>query len=250
MKAFLKTILFITLFTLSANASAQTDKMIFNHLGVGVHASTTGFGFEAATPITRFVTLRGGVSIMPGFSFNTDVDGSVNISESGVNREVPFSMDIDGSLKRVQGSIIFNVYPFAGLNSFYIGAGAYFGGNDLVKISGHSNELAEYGISNGAGYVEIGDYHLPVDRNGNVNGSLRVNAFRPYIGVGYGRAVPKKLLNFGVELGVQFHGKMKVYTSDGQELNSVGDTDDDWQKIMDKLVVYPVLKFTLSGKIF
>ena len=26
--------------------------------------------------------------------------------------------------------------------------------------------------------------------------------------------------------------------------------DDDFQKIMDKITVYPVLKFTLAGKIF
>ena len=63
--------------------------------------------------------------------------------------------------------------------------------------------------------------------------------------------MPKGRLNFGVELGVQFHGKIKLYTQD-TELTKIPEleNDDDWQKWMDKLTVYPVLKLTLSGRIF
>jgi hypothetical protein len=227
-------------------AGGLGDANIFNHLGVGVHAATTGFGFEVATPITKFVTLRGGVSFMPGFSFDTEVDGSYRTTVNGTPYEQDFTMDVEGALKRTQGSVIFNVYPLTHVSSFYVAAGAYFGGSDIVKVSGHTDDLQ--GVDNPS--IDLGDYQLPVDKNGNVSGSLRVNSFRPYLGVGFGRPVPNRRLNFGVELGVQFMGKMKVY-SDGDELSKVlTDNDDDWQKWMDKLTVYPVLKFTLSGKIF
>lgn len=217
---------------------------IFNHLGVGLSASTNGIGVEVATPITDFVTLRGGVSIMPGISFNTELDGTYSLN----NKEEYFNMDVEGALKRTQGSVIFNVYPFASHSSFYVAAGAYFGGKDIVKISGHSDELAAVGADNPT--IDLGDYKIPVDRNGNVDGSLRVKNFRPYLGLGFGRPVPHRRLNFGVELGVQFMGKMKVYSA-GDELQQVlTDNDDDWQKWIDKLTVYPVLKFTLSGRIF
>ena len=251
MNKFFRTISLLILVTtaFTAPAAGLGELNIFNHLGVGVHAGTTGFGFEAATPITKWVTLRGGVTIMPGISFNTDVDGTYHDNREGHDFEQDFTMNVKGSLSRVQGSAIFNVYPIPHLSSFYVAAGAYFGGGRLLHITGHSDELMNLpGVDSN---LEIGDYKLPVDKNGNVDGALKVNDFRPYLGIGFGRPVPKGRLNFGVELGVQFHGKIKLYTQD-TELTKIPEleNDDDWQKWMDKLTVYPVLKLTLSGRIF
>ena len=46
-------------------------------------------------------------------------------------------------------------------------------------------------------------------------------------------------------------GKLKVY-QDNQEvkINELNDTDDDISKIIDKVKVYPVLKLTITGRIF
>lgn len=54
------------------------------------------------------------------------------------------------------------------------------------------------------------------------------------------------------ELGVQFHGTPKVYsdTGDIDDLLKQTDEDDDFTKIIDKLKVYPVLKFRICGRIF
>lgn len=233
-------------------AKVCPDLNLFNHLGVGAHIGTTGFGFEVATPITKFISARAGITIMPEISFKTDVDGTYHVATNKIPSLVgpatqDFTMNVKGSLARTQGSIIFNMYPLPNFTSFYVAAGAYFGGRELVKVTGHSDELKT--LADNA-TIDLGDYKVPVDKDGNVNGSLKVAGFRPYLGLGFGRPVPKRLLNFGVELGVQFMGKMKVYTGD-EELNKVlADNDDDWQKWMDKLTVYPVLKFTLSGKIF
>lgn len=219
---------------------------IGNHLGVDVNAGTNGIGFEVSTPVTRWVQARLGVSVMPGFHFTTDVD--VDVDTYGYGDP---SMDVEASFKRVQGSLIFNVYPFP-VGSFYVAAGAYFGGKDLITIKGHSDD---YNALNSAG-VSIGDYQIPIDADGNVKGGLKVNSFRPYLGIGWGRPVPNRCLNFGVELGVQIHGTPKVYyTENGKDhvvtMKEFGvDSDDTFQKIMDKLNVWPVVKFTLSGKIF
>ena len=95
-------------------------------------------------------------------------------------------------------------------------------------------------------------YEIKIDREGNAEGEIRVNAVRPYVGLGYGRLVPKGRVGFRVELGCQFMGKMKVYQDD-QELDvdkALKDKgSDDISKIIDKLTVYPVLKFTLTGRI-
>ena len=100
------------------------------------------------------------------------------------------------------------------------------------------DELKELVAEAGKAGVVIGDYTIPVDKNGNVSGGLKVSNFRPYVGLGFGRAVPKKRLGVMFELGVQFHGKPDVYP------------DDTFSKIMDKLTVYPVMKIRLCGRIF
>ena len=48
---------------------------LFNHLAVNAHVATTGVGVELSTPITKFITMRAGVTCMPGFSFNAEVAG-------------------------------------------------------------------------------------------------------------------------------------------------------------------------------
>ena len=46
-------------------------------------------------------------------------------------------------------------------------------------------------------------------------------------------------------------GKMKAYQNDNElATDAVKKSDDDLSKILDKLTVYPVLKFTLTGRIF
>lgn len=196
--------------------------------------------------------MRAGVTCMPGFSFNAEVDGQYYVNGESNN----FTVDLDANLKRTQGSVIFNVYPLAKAkvcSSFFLAAGLYFGGDKLVKIKGHSDEIAnDLKQLNGANpYIELGDYKLPVDENGNVKGGLKVQKVRPYLGLGFGRYVPKKRISVTGELGVQFHGHIKPYTSEGEiEAFDELTEKDDWKKVMDKLTVYPMLKIVISGRIF
>ena len=52
------------------------------------------------------------------------------------------------------------------------------------------------------------------------------------------------------EMGVQFHNTPKVYTNNGDLSDLTEEADNDFTDIIDKLTVYPVLKFRLCGKIF
>ena len=231
-----------------SDVMAQKELGVFNSLAVGVGVGTTGIDVNVATPITSHFDLRGGFSIMPNFSMSTDVDVDVEAME-GVS--VPSTIGMEGSIKRVSGELLVNYYPFK-KGSFFLTAGAYFGGGTLLKINGHSDELKELVAEAGKAVVVIGDYTIPVDKNGNVSGGLKVSNFRPYVGLGFGRAVPKKRLGVMFELGVQFHGKPDVYTDYGNVNNLLDevDPDDTFSKIMDKLTVYPVMKIRLCGRIF
>ncbi|MCM1504407.1 MAG: hypothetical protein NC127_04345 [Muribaculum sp.] len=241
---------------LSVNCMAgQPQGGIFKHVGVGVGAGTNGISVELSTPITRWFQLRAGVSMLPNFKLKTDADvsfsGSQNIGGNNYDYSQEETIDLEGAFGRTQGSIILNIYPLP-WGSFYIAGGLYFGGNKLLKVTGHSDYIADnYQNFKDAG-VEIGDYTIPVDQNGNVRGGLKVKNVRPYLGIGWGRAVPNNRLNFGIELGVQFMGSPKLYTDFGDvnEIINQAGGDNDIQKVMDKLTVWPVLTFKLSGRIF
>lgn len=250
MKKTVFTILAALALLMPGTAAAQD---LFNHLAVNAHVATTGVGVELSTPITKFITMRAGVTCMPGFSFNAEVDGQYYDYVNTTSRN--FTVDLDANLKRTQGSVIFNVYPLAKAkvcSSFFLAAGLYFGGDKLVKIKGHSDEIAnDLKQLNGANpYIELGDYKLPVDENGNVKGGLKVQKVRPYVGLGFGHYVPNKRISVTGELGVQFHGHIKPYTSEGEIAFDEFTENDDWKKVMDKLTVYPMLKIVISGRIF
>ncbi len=238
----MKKYLISALMILTALGASAIDN-VFNHLGAGVGIGTTGISIEASTPITRWVTVRGGIAIMPGITFSTDVDAYYAHPATG--QEINETIDVDSDLGRVQGSMIFNIYPFP-KGSFFVAAGAYFGGNKLIKISGHSDAMENYG-----GLVEIGDYNIPVDKDGNVRGGLKVSSFRPYLGIGWGKSIPKHRINFNVELGAQFQGKPKVYSETGEVTDLLeNEASNDFQDVIKYLKVYPTLTFRISGKIF
>lgn len=237
-----------------SSASAQSDngvKMgLFNHLSVGVSASTLGYGFDIAMPVSPYLTLRGGVDIMPSITFDTDVD--VDVDVAGYSNS--YSVNIEGDTKRTQTYVLANIYPFK-RSSFFLSAGAYFGGAKVVGAKGQTDDPQLLNLINNyqdqIGVV-IGDYTLPFDKDGSVTGSIEVKKVRPYVGLGFGRSVPYRRIGFAFELGVQFHGTPQVKDKNGSinDLISASEADDDFSEIVDKLKAYPVLKFRLTGRIF
>lgn len=243
---FLFCLIFITSIGLhSNNVLAQKEWGIFNSLSVGVGIGTTGIDVELATPITPYLALRGGISAMPNFQLSTDVD--VEYSEAGYSKTA--KIDMEGNIKRFSGDILLNYYPFK-TNGFFVTAGVYFGGSKMLKIKGHSNDLQNIMQEAESAGIVVGDYTIPVDKNGNVSGGLKVANVRPYVGLGYGRVIPNKRVNFMVELGVQFHNTPKVYTDYGNLGEALEKADDTFTDIIDNLTIYPVLKLRLNGRIF
>ncbi len=220
---------------------------IFNHLGAGIGVGTNGISLELATPITKFIQMRAGVSVMPGITFNADADFEYKLPTE--NTPKSGTVSLKGDLGRVQGQVIFNVYPFPQAG-FFVAAGAYFGGGKLLKISGHSDELAEIAGLGGEAQAIIGDFKIPANENGDIAGGFRVKKFRPYVGIGWGKAIPGKLVNFSTELGVQFEGEPELYSLYGEIDKSLIEDDNTFKKVQDILKVYPTLTFRLNFRAF
>jgi len=268
--------IFLTLIvTLMATTSvfAQTDTRLFNHLSVGLNVGTTGIGADIAMPVTRFLDIQAGFSIMPKIKYNTNVHLNMsqytNIANVTQNLNIN-DIPIQGKLNMVNGKVLINFYPIP-ISSFHITAGAYFGKGDVVEVYNTTehqlnvineanaaiDEYNKIAKQNGLPTqenigVKLGDYLLTPDAEGNVKATLKTKGFKPYIGIGFGRAVPgKKRVNFKFDLGAMFWGSPEVIDHNGVSL-----TKQDWGgkeggaiRLISKIKVYPVLNFRICGRI-
>lgn len=241
-----------------ACTTAQAQKVekfgAFKHIGADVNVGTQGIGFDVSTSITNYLDLSLGFNFMPDFKVSGDVDIDPLLPDGAPAFPDDASVDIEGGLGRTTIDLKVSCYPFR-KKTFFVAAGLSFGGKKIAKLKGHSDEVERY-IAQYPQYRDdivaaIDRYELNFDDNGDVSGDIRVKAVRPYLGLGFGRLVPKHRVAFRMELGCQFMGKMKIYQNDKEvDLNELlEEGDDDISDLVDKITVYPVLKFALSGRI-
>ena len=200
-------------------------------------------------------------------------------------------MEIQGKLKNTTGHVLIDLYP--GGHSFHFTVGAYFGPEEIIDVYNKedgfmkpitayndaiiyaqsqtpSNSVVpqnvrdvvdKYGLKMIGG--ELGDYFVtpnPADK-GNVNAYAKVKSFRPYVGLGFGRAVPKGRIGCQFDLGVQFWGKPEIYVPTYNKTtgtyqcekidgDKAGDDAGKVLKTVSKVSAYPVLNFRRVGRIF
>ena len=266
--------------------SEDKGKDIFKHLGVGLGIGTTGITVDVSSNCTPFLGIRAGVDIIPKFKFpktfymDIEDDGSGNakrkyreLNNLTENPDYLEHVKTQPKLGQTTGHFLFDIFP--GKNTkFRVTVGCYFTGKDaFIKFNNKqpgwfqdvydfNNSLPSHttpGVSyedvnhNGeVGHIGIklnnGSYIGP-DQQGNMRGEMRVNKFRPYIGIGVGRAVPKKRVGVLFDAGVQFWGRPKTYIQ-GIQVKK-GDTDDldTYFKYANKILVYPCISLRIVGRI-
>lgn len=254
----------VALLAISATATAQSESFykFGNRWALGVGGGTEGIGIDVATSINKYFSVRAGVNIMPDISIEEEFDIELNQYDLPAGwPQLPRNMELEaeGTFKRTTFDVKLDCYPFPNSSSFFITAGASFGGDKLIKIDGHSQDAENYiaqinNYENQLG-IEIWDGNrIPLDEDGRAAGGIKVKNFRPYFGLGFGRLIPKKRVGCRLELGVQIHGKPEIYTDiedfDIKGAMSKDETANDIADIIDKVTVYPVLKFSLRGRIF
>lgn len=178
--------------------------------------------------------------------------------------------DISAKLKMNNIKALLEYYPSAN-RSFHFTAGVMIGNEDLISLHGspdaaaqksylsamklHSQMQAD-GINNmnidvkNSVAFNIDDKTYTLDDNGNVDATIEIQKIKPYLGIGFGRAVPNKRVGFQFELGAWMHGtptingpEAKVYNPDKDGVEGVGD-------VMSKITFYPQMTFRLTGRIF
>lgn len=199
---------------------------------------------------------------------------------------LPNKLEVQGKLDNTLGHVLIDIHPFK--TSFHLTLGAYFGKDEIIDVynkeSGFLKPINAYNeaIINanspsadpGVKQVvndnnlkmiggELGDYFVTPNpaENGDVRAYAKVKSFRPYVGLGFGRAVPKKRIGCQFDLGVQFWGKPEIYVPTYDKAagtyqyekidgDKAGEDAGKVLKTISKVSVYPVLNFRLVGRIF
>lgn len=266
---------------LAAFSLQADDNNVLRHYSLSVGGGTTGITADMGTMVTDYLGLRGGVDYMPKLTYSVWLDmDAVNLSAKEIlsQHEVPSSLrerygipekvQVQSKYNNFTGHALLDIYPFKG-NGFHLTVGSYFGksGSKLVeaynKEDGVLKGVADFNARRGVFIIvpqeygdiaaKLGGYNVKPDDQGNVNAYIEVNSIRPYVGLGYGRAVPRSSVNCQVDLGVQFWGTPRVYNGvNGERLTSEGAKGEDGGvlKLISDLTVFPVLSIRLSGRLF
>ena len=235
----------MALFAQPVQAQDRVDEFgIFDHMSVGLTLGTTGIGLDLAAPVTDYLQVRAGYNFFSGIKYSEDVDYRAK------GKPTRGKTKAEGTNYMGTGHLLVDVYPFPDY-TFHATAGFYIGTDEVVKLENTSPVLD---FDEGEGIV-IGDHIVGFDRDGYAHGAIKVNKFRPYVGIGFGRSVPRKRFGVSGDFGVQFWGKPKVYEKQtGMDLEvkkeDLGDDSNKYYDVISKFSVWPVVTLRLTYRIF
>lgn len=276
MKVFVKYITACLLALSAGMAQAQetTDDMMFNHLSIGGSIGTTGIGVDVAMPATKHFTVRAGVSALPLGTFKIKVANSLGSVYEALNYSTPESsnqankkVELGVNVTMITGHLLADYYPWKS-SCFHVTAGAYFGNNEVVHVfnteEGSMKFLNEankrvhtYNELFGTNYpdagIRFGEYVFTSDERGNMDTRMRVNAVRPYLGIGWGRNFNTRgtKVGFNFDFGWQFWGKPKFNMNNNEQTVKTSDSSSAGVLgILSGFDAWPVLKLRISGDLF
>lgn len=233
---------------------AQEETPAFKSLTVATGLTTLGFNFEVATPISTHFLLKAGFNT---YKYNTqahrfNLDDPYGALQEAFGQRVAY--DMKAKLHNVHANLVVDYYPFIG-GVLYVSGGIYLG---KTKLSTHGTIVNRDGSP---AQLQPPYFWPELDFNGQkldiTNGRLDTeltlgNTVKPYIGLGLGRAVPKRRLGIKVEVGLLYAGEYSL-TQNGKNLGPVekrannleeADTYIRWFKY------YPMAKFQLQYRLF
>lgn len=238
---------FLALVLIMSGQSAQaqsevTDFGIFDHLSAGLTLGTTGIGLDVAAPITNYLQVRAGYDFCSGITHKEDM----KYRSHGTKKET----EVEGELNMSNAKLLLDVFPFRNV-PFRFTTGFYLGTDEIITVE---NKTPVTDFDKGEGIL-VGDYIVGFNEQGYAKGAIKVNKFKPYVGLGFGRSVPRKRIGVSGDLGVQFWGEPGVYEKQTSrdlkiEKSDVGDGDEGAIETISKIKVYPVLSIRICGRIF
>lgn len=196
-------------------------------LGASINLTTNGVGIELSKAIAdnnKFIVRA---------SFNYLSYALNNYKYDGV-KGTPLL--ISGDIKLGSLGAYVDWFPFTNAIKFTGGLAYMMSNAKLVGKLANSQKQGEIIIS--------------PDEVGKINIEVLPNSIAPYLGVGYGKSIPKNRVGCSVELGVYYLGAPTVNFS---TTNMLEPTSSEQQKLKDNLSDYrwlPKVSFNINFKLF
>lgn len=249
--------LLISLLALCTLTVKAQENNLLKHWAVGISAGTTGVGFDVATTLNQHLQFRGVFNFFPKVSANSDLEisGMPDIPEGYT---VPDDIKVEGKLNMNSADLLLDVFP-SKRSSFHftLGLSCGFGKGiaELYNLSGQEDlrQIYEYNqrgdIYKKVGYG-LGHYLLEPDADGRLYADIRVKKLKPYVGIGFGRAVPRsKRVGVMFEVGARFWGSPSVYCNQVRlDEENIGGEEGKIFKTISEICVYPVMRLRLCGR--
>lgn len=96
--------------------------------------------------------------------------------------------------------------------------------------------------------VKYGDITITKENIGEINADVSWNGMAPYVGIGFGRAVPKKRLGFGIEFGSYFTSSPDVILTATNLLSPTAEQEDNLKEALKTFKFIPKIQLRLAYK--
>ena len=243
-------IFFAMLLTATVTEAQNTDKLhaedgLLNHLSVGLTTGLTGVGIDVAMPVHKLVTVRAGFSgwgigniKFKAINTATEITEMQMVEEEAVKRaRLVDKVELAAKPNFWNFFVLGEVHPFKN-QPFYFSAGLFFGSQNFINFRNtnegalgflyYANQLVgDYNRIFRTNYppigLKFGDYVFTADENGNIDVNMKMNAVKPYIGVGFGQHFAKKhRVSLALDAGLLFWGTPKFMLNNDTEIKSSG----------------------------
>ncbi|MCB9427125.1 MAG: hypothetical protein H6584_08915 [Flavobacteriales bacterium] len=226
MKQIFKNLSIVALILTSAISFAQEEEVTIESNdtkknAVAVNFGLPGYGVSYARKFNEALSLRGRLSF---FSFDVD---RKNLDLNG--RDV----DLVGEFKYNTFDLLLDYYPFKTNSSLKLVAGiSYLYDAKFDAVVTPSDD------------VKFGQ--IVLNNPGSIPAGADWSGVTPYVGLGFGRAIPKNKFGFGFDLGAHITGKPDSYF----EPNGIFTPTEKTEFIswMDKFSVIPSFMFHVNYK--
>ncbi|MBQ6286609.1 MAG: hypothetical protein IJK73_03010 [Bacteroidales bacterium] len=252
----MKKLLAIAVIALLGGSLSAQDYGYFNSMALGLKVGTAGLGLEAAAPVGPYVQLRAGYSMMPGLSYSRTIDVPEHPGAEGSGKGANIPVDAKATLHFQDASLLVDLFP-SSTGGFHFTVGMMYGPKDAVKVTNPKSDLPNDYNTVG---LDVDGYTVRATNN-KIDGYIGVNAPRPYVGLGFGRAVSNKhRVGVTFDMGAIYWGKPGLFAPGEPLIGDIKDVrvtsasmngrDEGLIELAEKIVAYPMLNLHVFVRLF
>jgi len=189
--------------------------------GLGVNFGINGLGLDYGYMPGELIAFRARFQTLP---YDIRLD-NLEFSETYIG--------VDGEMNFTNLDLLVDFYPFK--SSFkLVGGLGYFMSNRLESRGYFTDNL------------NFGDFELSPDELGDVTIRAEWAKWSPYLGLGFGKAVPNKRVGFGFEIGTYYGGAPDVTIIATEMLAQTSEEEAELEENLKSYAWIPYLNFRIS----